>query len=230
MSEAVSAATKQLFEQYAAQPTSKTANKDLGKNEFLKLLTMQMKYQDPTSPMDNKQMATQLAQFSSLEQLQNINTSLEKMTQSNGTLAQSLAQMSLPNMIAKTVKANSNALSFNGKDAVDFGYELPQEASNVRVEIKDANNKIVRSFETPNTPTASGKNAFVWDGKGADGRVMAPGNYTFTVTAKDARGNDLSVLPMVRGKVTGVRYTGSGAFVIINGAEVPANTVIEVGE
>jgi len=230
MSEAVSAATKQLFEQYAAQPTTKSATKELGKNEFLKLLTMQMKYQDPTSPMDNKQMATQLAQFSSLEQLQNINTSLDKMTQSNATLAQSLAQMSLPSMIAKTVKANSNALSFNGKDAVNFAYELPRDAANVRIELKDSTGRVVRSFESPNAPTRSGSNTFKWDGKSSDGTVLASGNYSFVVTAKDAKGNDIAASPIVEGKVTGVRYTGNGTFVIINGAEVPANTVMEVGE
>jgi flagellar basal-body rod modification protein FlgD len=169
---------------------------------------MQMKYQDPTSPMDNKQMATQLAQFSSLEQLQNINSSLEKMTESNTTLAQSLAQMSLPSMIAKTVKANSNAISFNGKDAVNFGYEMPREAKSVRIELKDAAGKVVRAFESPNTPTNSGMNSFAWDGKGTDGRVMPSGNYTFVVTAKNASGSDINVAPIIKGKVSGVRYTG----------------------
>jgi flagellar basal-body rod modification protein FlgD len=54
----------------------------LGKDEFMKMLVAQMKNQDPTKPMDNSQMTAQLAQFSALEQMQNLNTRFESMQQS----------------------------------------------------------------------------------------------------------------------------------------------------
>jgi flagellar basal-body rod modification protein FlgD len=49
----------------------------MGKDEFVKLLITQMKNQDPMNPMDGKDLAAQLAQFSSVEQLININTKLD---------------------------------------------------------------------------------------------------------------------------------------------------------
>ena len=59
-------------------PSLETNNKNsLGKDDFLKLMITQMKYQDPLSPMDNQQMLAQMAQFSSLEQMSNINTTLK---------------------------------------------------------------------------------------------------------------------------------------------------------
>ncbi len=230
MADSVSSVTQQLFDQYAVQPQVKSPTKDLGKNDFLKLLTTQMKYQDPTQPMDNKDMAAQLAQFSSLEQLQNLNTSMDNLTNTNASLATSLAQMSLPAMISKNITANSNSLHFDGSNTMNFAYNLQTSAQNVHVEIQNANGQVVRSWDTPDAPTASGDNSFSWDGKNNNGAMQPNGNYTFVVTAKDAQGNEVTSTPVIHGKVTAVRYTGTTAYLVVNGAEVPVNTVTDVGE
>jgi flagellar basal-body rod modification protein FlgD len=79
------------------RPALRAANKELGKDEFLKLLTAQMTHQDPLNPMDDKAFIAQMAQFSSLEQLMNMNKTLENQ-------AKGQSQNDLMNYLGRTVK------------------------------------------------------------------------------------------------------------------------------
>jgi flagellar basal-body rod modification protein FlgD len=98
--------------------TSAVPSNTLDKNAFLKLLTTQLKYQDPLNPMDASAFTAQMAQFSSLEQLYNVNTNLENLVTSQNTLLQGLSV----NMIGKTVSLQDGTsgqvtgISFDGKD------------------------------------------------------------------------------------------------------------------
>jgi len=83
--------TEQLFDELAPQQQTKTPTKQLGKEDFLKLLTLQLRSQNPLNPASNQEMAAQLAQFSALEQMQNINTTPEQLLQSNASLALQIA-------------------------------------------------------------------------------------------------------------------------------------------
>ena len=74
----------------------RTASKELGKDDFLKLLLAQLANQDPTSPMENTQFIAQMAQFSSLEQMTNMSTEFTK-------LANMLNSSEAVNVIGKTV-------------------------------------------------------------------------------------------------------------------------------
>ena len=86
--------------------TTSTAGSDtLGKNDFLLLLVAQLQAQDPLSPMDAQDFSAQLAQFSSLEQMTNVNANLEKLYAQEATMA-NLATL---NIIGKTVDATGNS-------------------------------------------------------------------------------------------------------------------------
>ncbi|MBF0343145.1 MAG: flagellar hook assembly protein FlgD [Nitrospirae bacterium] len=88
----------------SSSTTSTKESDTLGKNEFLKLFTSQLKYQDPLNPMDSTNFTTQLAQFSSLEQLYNINSNLKTLTDYENSVNNVLAV----SLIGKSVTTTDN--------------------------------------------------------------------------------------------------------------------------
>ena len=95
----------------------------LGKDDFLKLLITQMRYQDPLSPMDNTQFLAQMAQFSSLEQMQNLNESFDQ----SMLLSQSLNNSSAAGFIGRHVRASGDGVTLGPSGSVELGYFLPVE-------------------------------------------------------------------------------------------------------
>ena len=149
--------------------------KDLGRDEFLKLLTIQLKSQNPLQPTDNKEFAAQLAQFSQLEQLTDIRSALEQQIQTNLLLSQSVTNVSAASLIGKSVKAYSNRMEFDGTNAVKLGYTLSADARDVTVEIRDSKGNLVRTMK-PTLERKQGDNTLMWDGKNEDGTSVASGD------------------------------------------------------
>ncbi|WP_338064311.1 flagellar hook assembly protein FlgD [Treponema parvum] len=85
----------------------RTASQQLGKDDFLKLLLTQLSHQDPTNPMDNNEFIAQMAQFSSLEQINNMSNSFAK-------LASMLSSSDAVNTIGKTVEINTGDTTIQG--------------------------------------------------------------------------------------------------------------------
>lgn len=85
----------------------RTSNNQLGKDDFLKLLITQLQNQDPTSPMEDTQFISQMAQFSSLEQMTNMSTSFSKM-------AAMLNSQEAASAIGKTVELNVGDVTTSG--------------------------------------------------------------------------------------------------------------------
>lgn len=97
--------------------TTSSDNSTLGKDAFLQILIAQLQNQDPTSPMDDKEFIAQMAQFSSLEQMQNMTKVMEDLLQSQ----QETQLMSYTSFIGKEVKWHAERLDEEGKPVVDEG-------------------------------------------------------------------------------------------------------------
>ncbi len=144
----------------------------LSKDDFLKLLMLELKYQDPTQPMDSEKILAQTSQLATLESSENTNKALE-------TLAASLtasAQYSGISAIGKIADTGSNAISKDATSATsDFEIYFPNDIAGGNVNILDNNGNILRSM--PIGATNAGVAKYSWDGQNGSGKALDAGIY-----------------------------------------------------
>ncbi|MCW7073449.1 MAG: hypothetical protein OCU20_06135 [Methanophagales archaeon] len=188
----------------------------IGKDDFFKMLLAQIQNQNPLNPIDGADFAAQLAQFSSLERLGNINDQLETMNlyQASVNNAQSL------NLIGREVTAKGDVLKVEG-EPVDLTYNLSGYAKKVSIKIYDEEGSLVDTLEFGNQK--EGRNSVVWDCNN-----VSKGNYTFDVSAIDDNGNNVDVDTMTTGVVTGVTFKNGSSYLSINGQDIAFGDVISV--
>ena len=195
---------------------------ELGREDFLSLLVTQLQHQDPLNPMDSTDFTAQLAQFSSLEQLTNMSGQLEELTTAQTAFTNSQAV----GYIGHTVLSNGNAFSFDGQDPAGMTLDLQAPAHNVFLSVYDATGAVVASFEAGSM--AAGRQTALWNGQDNNGNLLAGGDYRFEAVAVDARGDDIGVKPLSRGRVEGVAFKGGAAVLMLGNREVALADVIEV--
>jgi len=206
--------------------TSTTTNGVLGQDDFLKLLVSQLQNQDPMNPMDGTQFASQLAQFTSVEQLANINTSLQSSISANQLLNQSISNALSTTVIGKEVRASGSTFSYGGTGVMKTGYTLPSAAVSAQVKILDANGNVVRTIN--GTGVTAGDVDVQWDGLTDTGAQAAAGTYTVQVTAADANGKAITATPYFYGTVTGVKFKSTGTAFVVDGQDVDLSSILEV--
>ncbi|MGK9477056.1 flagellar hook assembly protein FlgD [Melioribacter sp. OK-6-Me] len=203
-----------------------SANKSvLGKDDFLKLMIAQLKNQDPLNPMDGTEYASQLAQFSSLEQITNLNEYLKQSVDANYMLTQSINNTMLANLIGKEVKISGNDIKVNGQDSITLGYDLPDGVKSVKINIYNEYGTLVKSIEASNK---KGSNIFEWDFTDSNGNRVPDGEYTFEVKAYNYSNEEVEVTQYKSGPIDGVKYTEEGTLLIINGVEYSAGDILEI--
>jgi flagellar basal-body rod modification protein FlgD len=202
----------------SAISTSQSSNtQSIGKDEFMKLLLAQLKNQDPLEPMKGTDFAAQLAQFSSLEQLQNLNDTLSTQSVNQMTLGYSQSV----NMIGKEAVANSgNVIKADGQ-TVELNYNLASDAQSVTISILDKDGKIVKTWDE--STKKAGMNSTTWDCSGVE-----KGDYSYQITATDSVGASVTADTMTTGVVTAVHFRSSQILVTLNGIEVPLSNIVEV--
>lgn len=193
---------------------------DLGRDEFLTLLVAQLEHQDPLNPMDSSEFTAQLAQYSSLEQLFDINGNLEIMQTDQ---AQDLRYQAV-GFIGKEVVVDGNAIVLtDGKTAK--GSFLLGEPANCEVLVFDSEGKSVRSI--PMEYLEEGEHGFGWDGRDDSGNIVAEGTYYFEVTATTDEGATLYVGTLITGVVDRVNLEGDAPTLFINDIPIPLSSALE---
>ena len=179
---------------------SASTNSVMGKDDFMKLLMAQMRAQDPLDPMDNADFSAQLAQFSALEQMQNVNKNIEDLIQLQASINNNMAI----DLIDKSVTAPGNNLTITDGKPDSISYELGKDAASVTISIYDSGNNLVASIITG--AETAGMQEFIWDGKDLNGNALPDDNYIFKVSAVDS--SDLPIVTKThqKSKVTGIVF------------------------
>jgi flagellar basal-body rod modification protein FlgD len=198
----------------------------MGKEDFLKLMLAQLQNQDPLSPMEGTEFASQLAQFTSLEQLMNLNDSMDTSINANYFLSQSINNTLAATLIGKEVKLSGSTFQNNGQENTTLGYDLSAPAGSVTVKIYNESGQLVKTIE--NAPKNSGDNKLIWDFSDNEGNSVPQGKYTFKVEPKDADDNMMSYSTYVLGKIDGVKFTENGTMLVVNGAQYNLSDIMEI--
>jgi flagellar basal-body rod modification protein FlgD len=206
----------------AAEPMGKVNETSLGKDDFLRLLIAQLQSQDPLNPLEGAEFTAQLAQFSSLEQLQNVNDQLDRL---HNDQIQSMKQMAV-SMIGKTIKIAGNEFNLVNGQSEEMVFELGEKAENVIISIYDDGQLVNRlSFQE----LAAGEHRKRWDGADLSGAPKDPGRYAYEIEAFDKNGHIIhDVKSFVAGTVTGVSFTDETAKVLMEAHKVPLDKILKV--
>lgn len=196
----------------------------MGKNEFLKMLIAQLQNQDPLNPMQGDQMAAQLAQFSSLEQLQQINQTLTDQSSSQGSLLGAIQSGAAINTIGHSVVALGNQVQVGGANG----------ASSVTADIAGAGTGTLHIYNSAGVevgtrslgPVAAGSKQTFALGDATKG--LSDGTYTYSIDVKDASGNAVNVQTYMGGRVDGISTSPTGLVLTSGGLIIPYANVVQV--
>ncbi|MDB5477657.1 MAG: Flagellar basal-body rod modification protein FlgD [Alphaproteobacteria bacterium] len=186
-------------------------------SQFLALLTTQLKNQDPLNPMDSKDFTNQLISLSSAEQqlaqTDKLNSILE--------VSQSSAVNMALNYIGKEVDYVGGQAQFNGSP-VNVKYYLDADATQTKVSVLDKDNNVVWSS---NGDVKAGGHSITWDGKDKDGNIMANGDYTVSVGAKDKDDKAVKTTVIVPSTVSGIETADGQVMLVIGNQKVAIGSV-----
>jgi len=199
----------------AATATNTLASLTNNFNDFLSLLTTQLKNQDPTAPMDTNQFTSQLVQFTGVAQQINTNTTLGQILTASQT--QQLSQAS--SLVGTSVAFSGGALPLQNSAAqVNF---QTNTAESVQIAVVNSSGATV---QTQTVNAAAGANTWKWNGTDSNGAQLPDGSYTVAVTAGGTAVPFQSV-----GTVTGAEQVNQAVQLQFGNTAVPYSQIVSLG-
>ncbi len=187
-----------------------TASKNtLGQDEFLTLLVAQLQNQDPLNPADATEFTSQLAQYSQLEQLFNLNDSMDQLTAAQN----SSERISTLSLIGQDVVVEGSDFTLK-EDAVQIGYKVDGTVAGIDIAIQNSTGKTVATLSA--NDCEPGNHFITWDGLATDGTPLPSGNYSIVINTKSSGDATATVSPLVRTEVTGVDLSSSDPMIVTN--------------
>lgn len=209
----------------AAASTAAQPGGALGKDEFMKLLIAQMQNQDPMNPMQGDQMAAQLAQFSTLEQMQEMNATLTDQSTAQGALLGAVQSTSAISTLGHTVVATGNQVQIGGASgSTSVTADIGAQAKDATLHIYDSTGKEVGSRDL-GALGAGNKEVFQL---GDATKGLPDGTYTYSIDGQDVAGAAINVTTYMSGKVDGISSSANGIILNSGGLQIPYASVLQV--
>ncbi len=205
-----------------ATAVSTAGSTTMGQETFLKLLVAQLQNQDPTAPMSNEEFVAQLAQFSSLEQLQTLNASMESIYYVNT----SMNNAAMTSLLGQTVVAQSDTFHYDGSDGETLYYDASTQAATATITISDADGSVV--FSGSLGTLEAGEGSYTWNGKDVNGQPVSDGDYTFRIEGQDSDGSTVEIQTLIRGVVDEMAFDSGAASPSINGVTLAMSDIIRL--
>jgi flagellar basal-body rod modification protein FlgD len=209
-------------------PKTTGSMQSLGKNDFLQLLVTKLENQDPMNPMQDEDFIAQLAQFSSLEQMNNIAEGITSANQWSMLSMQSLNNAMAAGLIGKEVKATYSSIYIDSSNKPTISYTTDQAASQIQFVVKDASGNVITTLEQKNVD--AGVNTITWDGTDQMGNRVDPGSYTIEATGTSLSGQGFTPDLSLVGVVTSILYKDGAAYLQVDGIDIPLGDVTAVGD
>lgn len=199
------------------------AGGNMGKQEFLQLLITQLKYQDPLNPSDPEDFAAQLAQFTSLEQLIQINETLGTQAGASTQLAENINAGSALGVLGRDVLAIGDHVMVGEDGSATATVGVAGSGGRATLHILREDGSEIGSAELG--PLRGGRHELDLSAYTKD---LDAGAYRYRVEVVDGAGDPVDVKTFITARIDGLRYTPNGPVLVAAGVEIPLANVIEV--
>ena len=192
-----------------APPPEARSRTELGQDDFLKLMITQFQNQDPFKPMENGEFLGQLAQFSTVNGIESLNTGFAGLA----TAVQDEQALQAANLVGRSVMAVTDVGYLADNGVINGAVEVDGAVTNVQIEITNASGEVVQRLNL--AEQAGGLARFTWDGMTSEGE-RAPSDH-YQVKARVLRGNNVENAPtLIEADVESVTLGRYGSGMTLN--------------